>query len=256
MDNVSKEYLIKLLEKGKRIDGRNFDELRKIEINYDVSKHAEGSARVRLGDTEVFVGVKLEIGEPFPDKPDEGTIIVNAEMLPLSSSEFESGPPNVDSIELARVVDRAIRESKAIDLKKLCIEEGKKIWMVLIDIYTINDDGNLQDASALAALAALKQAKIPEYNGEKVDYSKRNGKIPLVSSPIECSVIKIKDKLLSDPCFEEENMMDARLTIGITENNDICAMQKSGKGVLNADDVNNIIEISLKNSEKLRKLLK
>ena len=256
MDNISKEYLIKLLEKGKRIDGRGFDEVRKIEISYDVSKHAEGSARVKFGDTEVMVGVKLEAGEPFPDKPNEGTIIVNAEMLPLSSPEFESGPPNVSSIELARVVDRAIRESEAIDFKKLCITEGEKVWIVLIDIYTINDRGNLQDASSLAALAALKQTKIPGYDGKRVDYSKRNEKLPLVSLPIEFSVVKIKDKLLSDPCLEEEKLMDARLTVGVAEDGEICAMQKGGGGVLTADDVNKIIEISLKNSEKLRKLIK
>lgn len=256
MDNVSKGYLIKLLDKGKRIDGRKFDELRKVEISYDVSKHAEGAARVKIGDTEVLVGVKLEVGEPFPDKPDEGTIIVGAEMLPLSSPEFEPGPPSINSIELARVVDRAIRESKAIDFKRLCIKEGEKVWMVLIDIYTINDDGNLQDASALAALAALKQAKIPEYDGKKVDYGKRKDKLPLQSLPVECSVVKIKDKLLCDPCFEEEKMMDAKLTIGITENGKICAMQKGGRGALNVEEINKIIEISFKNSEKIRKLLK
>ena len=177
-------------------------------------------------------------------------------MLPLSSAEFEPGPPSVDSIELARVVDRAIRESKAIDFKKLCITKGEKVWMVLIDIYTINDDGNLQDASALATLAALKQVKIPRYDGKKVDYSEKTGKLPLLSMPVECSVVKIKDKLLSDPCFEEEKMMDARLTVGVTENNEICAMQKGGKKVLTIEDVNEMIEISLKNSEKLRKLLK
>ena len=256
MDNVSREYMIKLLDKGKRIDSRKFDELRKVEISYDISKHAEGAARVKFGSTEVLVGVKLEVGVPYPDKPNEGTIIVSAEMLPLSSPDFESGPPSVNSIELARVVDRAIRESNAIDFKKLCIIEGEKVWMVLIDIYTINDDGNLQDASALAALAALKQAKIPAYDGKKIDYSKRAGKLPIISMPVECSVVKIKDKLLSDPCFDEEKMMDARLTVGVTENEDVCAMQKSGKGVLKLEDVNEIIEISLKNSEKLRKLLK
>ncbi len=256
MDNVSREYMIKLLEKGKRIDGRKFDELRKVEINYEISKHAEGAARVKIGSTEVIVGIKLEVGEPFPDNPDEGTIIVGAEMLPLSSPDFESGPPSVDSIELARVVDRAIRESKAIDFKKLCIKEGEQVWMVLIDIYTINDDGNLQDASALAALAALKQTKIPAYDGKKVDYSKRISRLPIVSMPVECSVVKIKDKLLSDPCRDEEKVMDARLTIGITEDNNICAMQKSGKGVLKPEDISEIIDVSLKNGEKLRKLLK
>ncbi|MBI2508047.1 exosome complex protein Rrp42 [Candidatus Woesearchaeota archaeon] len=256
MDNVSKDYMIKLLEKGRRIDGRKFDEIRNIEISYDVSKHAEGSARVRVGDTEVLVGVKLEVGQPFPDKPNEGTIIVGAEMLPLSSPDFESGPPSIDSIELARVVDRAIRESKAIDLKKLCITEGEKVWMVLIDIYTINNQGNLQDAAALAALAALKQAKIPEYDGKKVDYSKRNNKLPIVSLPVECSVIKIKDNLLSDPNLDEEKIMDAKLTIGVTGDGEICAMQKGGKGILTIEDISKMLDISLKNSEKLRKLLK
>ena len=128
--------------------------------------------------------------------------------------------------------------------------------MVLIDIYTINNQGNLQDAAALAALAALKQTKIPEYDGKKIDYKNKKDKLPIASLPIECSVVKIKDKLLSDPGYDEEKMMDARLTVGITENGEVCAMQKGGKGVLTADDVEMIIEVSLKNSEKLRKLLK
>ena len=128
--------------------------------------------------------------------------------------------------------------------------------MVLIDIYTINNHGNLQDAAALAALAALKQTKIPEYDGEKIDYKTKKDKLPILSLPVECSVIKIKDKLLSDPCYDEEKMMDARLTVGITENGEICAMQKGGKVILTVEDISRMIEVSLKNSEKLRKLIK
>ena len=210
MDNISREYITKTLDKGKR----------------------------------------------FPDKPDGGTIIVNVEMLPLSSDEFESGPPGVDSIELARVVDRAIRESNCIDLKKLCIKEKEKVWMVFIDIYTINNAGNLQDAACLASLAALKQAKIPEYKDEKIDYSKRKDKLPLTSLPVECTTVKIDNILLSDPDFYEERWNDARLTVATTEKNEICAMQKSGKGVLSADDVRKAIEASLKNGKLLREKLK
>ncbi|MBI2105748.1 exosome complex protein Rrp42 [Candidatus Woesearchaeota archaeon] len=256
MDNISREYLIKTLEKNRRMDGRKLDEYRNIEIEYGISKHAEGSARVRIGDTEVLAGVKLEVGEPFPDKPNEGTIIVNSEMLPLSSDEFESGPPGADSIELARVVDRAIRESNCIDLKKLCIIEKEKVWIVLIDIYTINNAGNLQDAACLASLAALKQAKIPEYKDEKIDYSKRKDKLPLTSLPVECTTVKVNNFLLSDPDFYEERWNDARLTIATTEKNEICAMQKGGSGVLSVDDVKKIIEISLKNGKSLREKLK
>jgi exosome complex component RRP42 len=256
MDNLSKEYLVNSLNKGKREDGRKFDEIRKVQIENDVSNNAEGSARVKLGETEVIVGIKMEMGTPYPDNPDEGTIIVSAEMLPLSSPDFESGPPSEDSIELARVVDRAIRESGALDLKKLCVEEGEKVWLVLIDIYTINDGGNLQDAATLAALAALKDAKIPGFDGEKVDYKKKKGSLPLSELPVECTSIRIKDKILSDASIDEYKHLDARLTIATLENGDICAMQKGGEGTLTAEDIKEMVKASLKNGKILRKELK
>src|SRR3989338_11595432 len=170
MIDITKEHLIELFGKGFRLDGRKFDEYRKIEVEYGISsKSAEGSARVKIGKTEVVAGVKMGVGEPYPDNPSEGTIVVNMELLPLSSPEFESGPPRIESIELSRVVDRAIREGKALNFKKLCIREGELMWMVLIDIYPVNDDGNLFDAASLAALAALKDAKFPKLENDKVN---------------------------------------------------------------------------------------
>lgn len=256
MNNISKEYLINILKNGKRVDSRKLDELRDVEISYDVSKNAEGSARVKIGNTEVIAGVKLEVGTPFPDSPDKGVIMVGAETLPLSSPDFESGPPDVKSIELARVVDRAIRESHAIDLGKLCIEEKEKVWMVLIDIYSINDDGNLQDAAALAALAALKKTKMPGFDGDKVSYKERKGSLPIKELPVECTNIKVGDKILSDPNLDEENWLDARLTVATTEKGEICAMQKGGNGVLTINDIKEMIKISLKNGKILREKLK
>src|SRR3989344_3705345 len=100
MDNITKNYMFELLSKNKREDGRGFEDLREIRIENNVSKNAEGSAKVFFGDTEVVAGIKLEVGEPYPDSPDEGTIIVSAEMLPLANPDFESGPPSIDSIEL------------------------------------------------------------------------------------------------------------------------------------------------------------
>ena len=255
MNNISKEYLLSLLQSGKRIDGRKLDEYRDVEIELNVSKNAEGSARVKLGNTEVIVGVKLEVGTPFPDMPDEGSIIVNAELLPLSNPEFESGPPNPQSIELARVVDRGIRESKALDFKKLCIVEGEKVWLVLIDIYSINDEGNLQDAASLAAMAALIQAKIPKYNGEKIDYKEHTGKLPLVRRPVECTVMKIGENFIVDPIKEEEVFIDSRLTVAVMEDGNICAMQKGGEKALSIEDTEKMIEIAIEKTKELRKKL-
>ena len=253
MNKFSKEYLINILNSGKRIDGRGLTDYRNIEVEYGVSKHAEGSAKVRIGDTEVIAGVKLETGEPFPDNPDEGTIIVNAEFLPLSNPDFESGPPGIDSIELSRVVDRGLRESKALDFKKLCIREGEKIWMVLIDIYPLNDDGNLQDAASLAALAALSKAKFPKLlEDDKIDYNVHTEELPLLKNPVECTVIKIGDSLLVDPTKDEEAFIEARLTVAVDENGRVNAMQKGGQKPLSMEEVDKMIEISLKKTKELR----
>ena len=156
-----------LLEKGKRLDERGLLDTREIKIEQGVIEKAEGSARVLLGKTEVLVGVKVETGEPFPDTPNDGVMTVNAELVPLASPHFEPGPPDENSIELARVVDRGIRESHAIDTEKLCIEPGKKVFVVFVDVYVLNHDGNLIDAAAIAAMAAFDEHQDAELRNQR-----------------------------------------------------------------------------------------
>ena len=252
-----RSHIISLLNADTRLDGRKLTEYRKpIEVEYGVVKTAEGSSRVKIGETDVIVGVKMEAGEPYPDMPDEGTIIVGAELLPLSNPEFELGPPGIQAIELARVVDRGIRESKAIDFKKLCIKSGEKVWLLLIDICTLNDAGNLLDASSLAALAALKDARYPKFDGEKIDYkSKTDKKLPLEKMPIAVTVIKIGDKFIVDPGTEEERAIDARLTVSSIEDGTLCAMQKGGDFPLTVDDIDKMLDIGVEKGKELRRYL-
>src|SRR4030042_3710168 len=196
---VTAERIRKYLEQEKRFDGRKTDEFRELTIEENMSKKAEGSVRVKLGKTEVLVGIKMETAEPYPDSPDKGNLMVTAEFLPLSSSRIELGPPKFDSIEVGRIIDRVIRESKFIELEKLCIKEGEKVWTVFIDIYTINDDGNILDAAGIGAVADLKLAKMPKYDkeNEKVLYGEYEGKIPLKKiNPFTITVNKIGKHLI------------------------------------------------------------
>ena len=156
---VLERQISQMLEKSKRLDERGLTEYRELKIEEGIIERAEGSAKVLLGKTEVLVGVKIETGEPFPDTPNEGVLTVNAELVPLASPSFEPGPPDENSIELARIVDRGIRESKTVDNTKLCIEPGKKVFVIFVDVYVLNHDGNLIDASALAAVSALLNTK-------------------------------------------------------------------------------------------------
>ena len=253
-----RSHIISLLNAETRLDGRKLTEYRKpVEIEYSVVKTAEGSARVKIGETDVMVGIKLEVGEPYPDSPNEGTIMVGAELLPLSNPEFEPGPPQIQAIELARVVDRGIRESKALDFKKLCITPGEKIWIVIIDICPINDAGNLFDAASLAALAALKGTRYPAFDGEKVDYkTKTNVKLQLEKTPIAVTVIKIGNKFIVDPDTEEEKVVDARLTVSSIENGTLCALQKGGDYPLTDHEISQMLDIGIEKGKELRHYLK
>ena len=259
MKDLVKEHILNLYEKGLRDDGRKFDEFRKpIKVEYGISsKSAEGSAKVTIGETEVVAGVKMAVEKPFPDTPDKGNLMVNVELLPLSCPEFETGPPGIDSIELSRVVDRGIRESEMVDFEKLCIKEGESVWSVSIDIYPINNAGNLFDAAALAAIAALKDTKMPKLtkNG-KVDYKEHGKSLPLQNIPIGCTVRRMGDKLVIDPNINEEGMFDSRLTVFTLENKEICAMQKGGEQGLTIDEIAKMVELAAKKGAELRSCLK
>lgn len=253
---AQKEKILKYLASGLRFDGRKTDEFREISVEYDVSKSAEGSARVKIGKTEVIAGVKLAVEEPYPDTFDQGNLMVNAELLAISSPLFESGPPGDQAIELARVVDRGIRESKAIDVKKLCIKAKEKVWSVMIDVCTINDDGNLLDASALAALAALKNAKYPKYEDDAIDYMTKTDKsLPIVREPIAITVLKIGDYFVVDPSPEEETAIDARLTVTVTKDGTMAALQKGEGAPLTVEDIDKMVGIALDKAPELRKKL-
>jgi exosome complex component RRP42 len=256
--NVKKKRITEILASGKRTDGRGLTEYREIQIESGVIERAEGSARVRLGKTEIVVGVKIGTGTPFPDTPDTGVLTVNAELVPLASPSFEPGPPGEDAVELARVVDRGIRESKAINLEKLCVEPGKLVFVVFVDIYVLNHDGNLIDASTMAALAALINTKMFKYTVEDGAIVKKPGytPLPIVNYPIAVTFAKIGNKLILDTGLDEEHVMDARLTMTMNKDGNICAIQKGGgSGYFTKEEILEASKIALEKTAELRKLV-
>lgn len=251
MSEIKKDHIHKLLAKGRRVDNRAWDEFRPISIQPGFSETAEGSARVRIGNTDVLVGVKMSVGAPFADTPNKGVLSTNAELIPLASPTFESGPPDEHSIELARVVDRGIRESQMVDLEALCIEPEKEVWIMFTDIYVLDYDGNLFDAAFLGAVAALKNAKVPAKDNDKGE----DFPLPIRHMPMSVTAVQIENSILVDPTLDEEKVAEARLTVTTDENGDLRAMQKGLAGALTLDQVYKVIETSQRLGNDLRKLI-
>lgn len=252
VSDLMREYVYRLAASGQRADGRRLDEPRKLQIEMGFVKTAEGSARVKLGNTEVLVGIKMSVGEPYPDTPNTGVLSTSVELIPMASPTFEAGPPRPDAIELARVVDRGIRESKMVNTEKLCITPKEKVWIMFIDIHVLDYDGNLFDACSYGSVAALANTIVPaKAQGLGDDFP-----LPVEHWPVSVTTVRIKDLLLVDASLDEERMADARLTVTTDENGDIRAMQKGLSGSFSYDEVKRIIEASQKVGHAVRPLLR
>ena len=254
---VNTNAIPSLAKKGMRLDGRGMLEYRgPITVTTGITETAEGSSRVQIGDTVVIAGVKLSLEKPYPDTPEEGGIMINAELTPMSSSQYEPGPPRMKAIEISRVVDRTIREAKAIDFKKLCVKKNELAWFVSVDVVSINDAGNIFDAASLAVLAALNNTTMRDFDPETfaVDYkSTTKKKLPLTKSPIAITVYKVGGQFLVDPTSEEEQSHQARLTVGSDGKQVISALQKGGDQPITIDDVSAMVDIALEKASFLRK---
>nr|WP_304364485.1 exosome complex protein Rrp42 [Methanosarcina sp. KYL-1] len=245
---LKKDYIYNLMIKGKRLDGRGFEDFRDIKLETNVIAKAEGSARVTLGKTQVLVGIKLQTGTPFPDSRDEGVIITNLELNPIASPSFEPGPPREEGIEMARVVDRGIRESGAIDIKKLCITEGESVWIVFIDVHVLNDEGNIIDASCLAAIAALMTTMVPNKQhglGEDVP-------LAMKEMPVGVTLAKIGGKLMVDPSLDEEAVCESKLTVVSSSDGSVNGMQKMGPAPFTEEEVLGAIAMAFEKAAEIR----
>jgi len=251
ISEIRKNHIIEMLKEGKRLDGRGPGDVREISVETNAIESADGSAIVKYGNTEVIVGVKMIPGTPFGDTPAKGVLTTGAELIPMAHPLFESGPPSEDAIELARVVDRGIRESGMVDVDKLCIKEGEEVWMCFIDIYALNYDGNLFDAASLAAVAALKSTVIPAEQYKKGN----NAPLPTTCTPISVTAAKIGNTLILDPNFDEEQISSARLTITTDDDGNYRAMQKGGKGSMTLDELTQCLDMSRDKGKEIRKII-
>ncbi len=245
---LRRDHIQLLAKNERRADGRALFDHRPLVIEGAPIETAEGSCRVSLGDTDLLVGVKFNLGEPYDNSPEEGVLTTNAELNPLASPNFEVGPPREPAIELARVVDRGIRESGAISLEELYVTPGEKVWILHLDIHILDYDGNLFDAASIGALGALMTTTIPNSRyglGEDRPLSVHH-------YPLGTTIAKIGETLMVDPNLEEEQIANTRLTIITDETDTICALQIGLGGALTMAELSAALDIAASSNRHLR----
>ncbi|XP_023947388.2 exosome complex component RRP42 isoform X1 [Bicyclus anynana] len=228
LSHTEKVYITHGVKNEYRSDGRSNIDYRPMELETDVVSHASGSARLRLANTDILVGVKTEIDVPKPDKPGLGKIEFFVDCSANATPEFEGRGGEQLANSISNIMLRAYQSAQAFNLKQLCIFEGKQCWKLYIDILILECGGNLCDAVSLAVKAALFNTRIPFVkaalmDGGNVDLQLSDDPfdskwLDVGSAPLLVTLCRIGEKCVVDPTAEEESCSLVSLIVGVTGN--------------------------------------
>ena len=216
---------------------------------------------VRLGNTSVVCGITAELAEPTVENPGEGYIgtlsiyeclqVPNVVLSPLSNPKHRSGPPSDQAQSLSSQILNLILATSSNLPSSLCIERGKCVWILYIDIQFLNYDGNALDSAWLAVTSSLSRTQLPpvQYNSDL----EKGVIIDGVPAPIPfngtgtfaCSFIGIDEGkyLLIDPDEEEETLATETVSVVIDQERRIRYLYKGGIG-LSKEDVRRCVELA------------
>ncbi|KAL5012734.1 hypothetical protein ScPMuIL_011285 [Solemya velum] len=242
LSNCERDFIRKAITENLRLDGRVPYDYRKIRVTFGIDR---GSCQVELGQTRVFAQVSCEVTVPKPTRPSDGILFLNVELSPMACPSFEQGRLSEFGVEMSRLLERCIKESRCLDTESLCIVAGEKVWTIRLDLHALNHDGNLLDCASIAAVSALAHFRRPDVTvaGDEVKIHPLEERDPVPLSvhhmPI-CVSFAFFDQgkyLLVDPTDKEEKVMDGKMVIGMNKHREICTLQITGEILLLKDQV-------------------
>lgn len=259
ISNNEARFIVQALREEQRIDGRRPFDYRPVEYKFAAD---DSGAEVLLGRTRVLTAVSAELVSPFADRGNEGRVQYNVDFSPMASPAFEAGRPGEAAQEVTRLVERALRDSHAVDLEALCVIAGRKVWFMRVDIHVLDADGNLADAAVLSALAALLSFRRPD-----VSVGGADGCQVIMHSAGEKETVPLSihhlpfaltfgffgegDLVVLDPGHKEEASQSGRLTVVVNAHKEVCAVHKLDGVPLPASMILRCVRIAASQVEEL-----
>jgi ribonuclease PH len=191
-----------------RTDNRQPGQMRPVTIETGVLKTAEGSALIKVGNTQVLCAASVEeTVPPFLRNSGKGWVTAEYAMLPRATSkrtprEVTKGRPSGRTHEIQRLIGRSMRA--VVDTSAL----GERT--VLIDCDVIQADGGTRTASITGAYVALASAlrTLVKYGSLR--------HLPLRDSVAATSVGIVRGAAMLDLCYEEDSQADVDMNVVMT----------------------------------------
>ncbi|XP_037085196.1 exosome complex exonuclease RRP42-like [Pollicipes pollicipes] len=265
LSEAEKIFVIHGVQEDLRTDGRRRHDYRPLEAETGLVTHAAGSARVRLANTDVLVGVKAEIGAPDAARPDCGRLEFSVDCSANATPEFEGRGGEALAGSIASCLARAYSSPGVLDLRQLAIVPAQQCWILYVDILILECGGNLYDAVSCTVKAALFNARIPELEVSRADSGRvdvelsddpfKVVRLSVENAPCLITLLLVDTECIVDPTQEEEACSKASLVTAVTATGSVTAVTKAGRGSLHPATVSHALKMASELGAVLNKTL-
>lgn len=248
-----------------RCDGRSRLDYRPIVLETGLVSNASGSARLRLANSDILVGVKVELASPLPEKPKEGKLEFFVDCSANATPEFEGRGGEDLANEISCFLQRSYSSGQTLKLTELCVLEGLQCWVLYVDILILECGGNLFDAVSLAVKSALYSTEIPTVKVAAMDGNEPElelsddpfdtKRLEIQNAPCVVTLMKIGNHFLVDPTAEEETCSSSGVIVSVTDNKKITAVRKIGSGSLHQESLSSMLQTGAEIGAVLNKIL-
>ncbi|CAI3275986.1 ribonuclease PH [Enterococcus cecorum] len=228
-----------------RHDGRQVNDLRRIDIQTNVFKHPEGSVVISFGDTQVICSATIEENvPPFLRGSETGWVSAEYSMLPRATNtrnrrESSKGKLSGRTMEIQRLIGRSLRA--VVDLEKL----GER--SIIVDCDVIQADGGTRTASITGAFVALQLA---------INKLMQTGE--LSENPIKEHLAAISVGILEDDSYAvdldyiEDSACQVDMNLVMTESGRFVEIQGTGEeATFDGDQLNHLLHYGKEAIESL-----
>ena len=255
--NINKKYLQSLFSKifsnpnspYHRPDGRSPKQYRKISITRLTSSF-NSPINVCLGNTQIFSQINAKLVSPKIERPSEGIISFQVDTHHLKpSADFNSTNEALNEfrININTILEKCLKESHALDTNILCVIPGKIVFKIILEISIIKYDGNIYDASIIAALCSWLSFKIPFFRLKRGElYYDSFINLTTIHMPV-CVTFGIFEKddekveFVVDNTLEEESIMKGSISFCANIFGEISYMKMNTEASFGVNEIQDLI---------------
>ena len=253
-------------------DGRALFEFRDTSVAKGNLGTCLGSSFVKIGSTKVICGIK---GEIEPQNESE-LLKITVEMSSVAHGDLKGVHSHADGLFIKQKLSSLLQD--VVDRSQLTLEKDKKKWCLYlyVDVYCLDDDGNVFDAASksfqlcllkphvfffalvLSSVAALSNVKLPtlsynERTKQFVQSQNENGDIlRLGDLPFAASFALFEKWIIADPTHEEEDVCGALFHVVLDTKGKLCAMEKRGGQIMDKAQMEQCLRVAEQRVQKMK----